>query len=101
MPPKRRALSGSNSVGLFDYNNKVELTFKSQPKALASVTDVGDSGSDDDDCNLPVLKKKMKLRSVGTSSSSESSSSASDSEDDLKKHSVEKYVFVLHDHSCV
>ena len=77
MPPKRRSKAGADS--LFQYNNQVELTFKAQPKEkiLEETTDVGDS--DDDDANLPILRKKGK-KSVDISSSSSDSSSASDSE---------------------
>ena len=84
MPPKRRPRGGSNSNSLFQYNNQVELTFKSQPKEnnLPKVAEVGDSGSDDDD-NYPILKKRGK-KNAAESSSSESSS-ASDSETEQVK----------------
>lgn len=75
MPPKRRPRGGANSQNLFHYNNQVEVTFKAQPKEN-TLERVGDSGSDDD--NVPVLRKKGKIR--GESSSSSESSEASDSE---------------------
>ena len=84
MPPKRRPRGASKSDSLFQYNNQVELTFKSQTKEnnLPKVAEVGDSGSDDDD-NYPILKKRGK-KSTAPSSSSESSS-ASDSETEQVK----------------
>jgi hypothetical protein len=88
MPPKRRPRGGSNSSNLFHYNNQVELTFKGQPKEemLEKVTEVGDSGSDDDNENLPVLKKKKKgKKNVDTSSSSDSSSASDSDSEQVRK----------------
>ncbi|CAB4024176.1 NFATC2-interacting -like [Paramuricea clavata] len=97
MPPKRRLRGGSNSSNLFHYNNQVELTFKGQPKEemLEKVTEVGDSGSDDDNENLPVLRKKGK-KNVDTSSSSDSSS-ASDSDSEQVTNNEEDNVYEIAD----